>query len=80
MNTVPKKDYYAVECGECNQPIPLKPVSAVNDQPTPEVWPEKMPLTCPHCKASDVFVREEVQVATIDRVPMDQLPKLWKSG
>jgi hypothetical protein len=80
MSAEAKKDYYAVECGECNEPIPLKPVSTVNDQPTSEKWPEKMPLTCPHCKASDVFISQEVRVATIEKVPIDQLPKLWKSN
>jgi hypothetical protein len=68
-------EYYAVEC-ECNQWIPLRPVTRINDDITPQTFPEEFKVVEGHPHHDCIFHRTEVLIKNLPYVSIEQLAKI----
>jgi hypothetical protein len=67
--------YWAARC-ERDHAIPVMHFQAINPNPS---WPKEIPLTCPECKASDIYLPGELEVVEFPAaIPKEKLPKLGK--
>ena len=69
-------EYYAVECGECNQWIPLRPVARIGDDITPQTFPEEFKVVDGHPHPNYVFHRAEVLIKALPYVSIENLAKI----
>ena len=69
-------EYYAVECGECHEWIPLRPVGRIDDQIVPQTFPEEFKVVEGHPHQNHVFHRAEVLMRTLTYVSIENLAKI----
>ncbi len=69
-------EYYAVECGECYEWIPIRPVSRIDDDITPQEFPEEFKVVDGHPHQGHIFHRVEVLIRTLPHVSIQHLAKI----
>ena len=69
-------EYYAVECGECNQWVPLRPVTRINDDITPQTFPAEFKVVDGHPHQNYVFHLTEVLIKDLPYVSIEHLAKI----
>jgi len=73
-------EYYAVECGECHEWIPLRPVSRIDDQIVPQTFPEEFKVIDGHPHQNYGFHRAEVLIKNLPYVSIENLAKIQVSS
>ena len=66
-------EFYAVQCGECNEWIPLRPVSRIDGDITPQQFPENFNIVEGHAHQDYIFHRAEVLIRTLPEVLIKDL-------
>jgi hypothetical protein len=69
-------EYYAVECEECNQWIPIRPATRIDDLLVPQTFPEQFKIIDGHPHQNYIFHSAEVLIKELTHISLEHLAKI----